>query len=216
MTRRCLRVSKLSYVEQLPANYFGVFMPAIEVFIGALLCDFGRLPHISPWMALIDPPANLTCTVHTIFLGHDASRRVCKKHMHVCLYVCMYVTGNAWIETNERACWALQDRKSILNTFIKCLEFLASFKTDKKRNELPEKRRWRSLLGMYNLREIKHDPLQDDNKIIYENHNNNFISVCLSGSKSSAPQNILTSCRHIYIDAYIYIYSIHIHIHMCV
>jgi len=59
---------------------------------------------------------------------------------------------------------------------------------------------------MYNLREIKHDPLQDDNKIIYENHNNNFISVCLSGSKSSAPQNILTSCRHIYIDAYIYIY----------
>ena len=63
-----------------------------------------------------------------------------------------------------------------------------------------------SLLGMYNLREIKHDPLQDDNKIIYENHNNNFISVCLSGSKSSAPQNILTSCRHIYIDAYIYRY----------
>ena len=58
---------------------------------------------------------------------------------------------------------------------------------------------------MYNLREIKHDPLQDDNKIIYENHNNNFISVCLSVSKSSAPQNILTSCRHIYIDAYIYI-----------
>ena len=35
MTRRCLRVSKLSYVEQLPANYFGVFMPAIEVFIAA-------------------------------------------------------------------------------------------------------------------------------------------------------------------------------------
>ena len=101
--------------------------------------------------------------------------------MSVCLYVCMYVTGNAWTETNERACWALQDRKSILNTFIKCLEFLASFKTDKKRNELPEKRRWRSLLGMYNLREIKHDPLQDDNKIIYENQ------VCLSESKSSAP-----------------------------
>ena len=41
---------------------------------------------------------------------------------------------------------------------------------------------------------------------INENHNNNFISVCLSGSKSSVPQNILTSCRHIYIDAYIYIY----------
>ena len=64
---------------------------------------------------------------------------------------------------------------------------------------------------MYNLREIKHDPLQDDNRIIYENHNNNFISVCLSGSKSSAPQNTLTSCRHIYIDAtiyrYIYIYN---------
>ena len=71
------------------------------------------------------------------------------------------------------------------------------------------KRKWRSLLGMYNLREIKHDPLQDDNKIIYENHNNNFISVCLSGSKSSAPQNILSSCRHIYIDAYIYIYVIY-------
>ena len=35
MTRRCLRVSKLSYVEQLPANYCGVFMPAIEVFIAA-------------------------------------------------------------------------------------------------------------------------------------------------------------------------------------
>ena len=56
---------------------------------------------------------------------------------------------------------------------------------------------------MYNLREIKHDPLQDDNKIIYENHNNNFISVCLSGSKSSAPLNILTSCRHIHIYIYV-------------
>ena len=32
--------------------------------------------------------------------------------------------------------------------FIKCLEFLASFKTDKKRNELPKMRRWRSLLGI--------------------------------------------------------------------
>ena len=102
--------------------------------------------------------------------------------------------------------------------FIKYLEFLTSFKTDKKRNELPEKRRWRSLLGMYNLREIKDDPLQDDNKIIYENHKNNFISVCLSGSKSSAPQNILTSCRHIDIDAYIYIYIyiyIYLFIYLC-
>ena len=75
------------------------------------------------------------------------------------------------------------------------------------------KRKWRSLLGMYNLREIKHDPLQDDNKFIYENHNNNFISVCLSGSKSSAPQNILSSCRHIHrcihIHIYIYIYVIY-------
>ena len=167
MTRRCLRVSKLSYVEQLPANYFGVFMPAIEVFIGALLCDFGRLPPISPWMALTDPPANLTCTVHTIFLGHDASRRwmplwltdlsmascrqrqiqclrvVCRisrwtyptvrvllfgyniSPLHACMSVCMYVTGNAWIETNERACCALQDRKSILNTFYKVFRILS-------------------------------------------------------------------------------------------
>ena len=64
---------------------------------------------------------------------------------------------------------------------------------------------------MYNLREIKHDPLQDDNKFIYENHNNNFISVCLSGSKSSAPQNILSSCRHIHrcIHIHIYIYVIY-------
>ena len=129
--------------------------------------------------------------------------------MHVCMPVCMYVTGNAWTETNERACWALQDRKSILNTFYKVFRILSIVQD---RQQL-EKRRWRSLLGMYNLREIKHDPLQDDNKISYENHNNNFISVCLSGSKSSAPQNILTSCRHIYIDAYIYIY---IYIYICV
>ena len=45
--------------------------------------------------------------------------------MHVCMYVCMYVTGNAWIETNERACWALQDRKSILNTFYKVFRILS-------------------------------------------------------------------------------------------
>ena len=32
--------------------------------------------------------------------------------------------------------------------FIKCLEFLASFKTDKKRTELPKMRRWRPLLGI--------------------------------------------------------------------
>ena len=86
---------------------------------------------------------------------------------------------------------------SILNTFYKVFRILSIVQD----RQMPEKRRWRSLLDMYNLRE-----LQDDNKIIYENHNNNFISVCLSGSKSSAPQNILTSCKHIYIDAYIYIY----------
>ena len=40
---------------------------------------------------------------------------------------------------------------------------------------------------MYNLRETKYNPLQDNNKIIYDNHNNNFILVCLSGSKSSDP-----------------------------
>ena len=125
--------------------------------------------------------------------------------MHVCMSVCMSPEMPEQRPTNAHA-GLYKTANQFSTLFIKCLEFLASFKTDKKRNELPEKRRWRSLLGMYNLREIKHDPLQDDNKIIYENHNNNFISVCLSGSKSSAPQNILTSCRHIYIDAYIYIY----------
>ena len=142
MTRRCLRVSKLSYVEQLPANYLGVFMPAIEVFIGALLCDVGRLPPISPikkcgmyvcmsvslsiCLSLCMYVCMYVCTYVRTYVHTDVRRYVCMHAcMHVCMSVCMYVTGNAWIETNERACWALQDRKSILNTFYKVFRILS-------------------------------------------------------------------------------------------
>ena len=84
MTRRCLRVSKLSYVEQLPANYLGVFMPAIEVFIGALLCDVGRLPPISP----IKKCGMYVCMSVSLSICLSLCMYVC---MYVCTYVCMYV-----------------------------------------------------------------------------------------------------------------------------